>query len=72
MFSKGMDTPNKVIDNVERKLKDLGIQIHYKYNTVIRGFAFTLDTDKVQTLEDFNDKDYPFILEADQTVTINE
>lgn len=71
VFEKGFDTPSHVVKNLETKLKEIGADILYRYDTVLNGFAVTLPSDKVTTLESINDQKFPFFIERDQEVSIN-
>lgn len=72
VFEKGFDTPSSVVKTVEKKLKEMGADILYRYDTVLNGFAVKLPSDKVTTLESINDQKFPFFIERDQAVTIND
>jgi hypothetical protein len=76
VFEKGLDTPENIVKDVEKKLTGLGGTITYEYNTVLRGFAVTIPTDVMETFQKEemtslqNDK-FPFYIEKDQVVSIN-
>ena len=59
---------------MESKLKEFGALITYEYNTLIRGFAVTCDSDvmsKLQADEVSQESQYPFFVEVDQPVSVD-
>lgn len=76
VFEKGLDTPENVVKDVEKKLTTLGGTITYEYTTVLRGFAVTIPTDIMETFQKeemtaLQNAKFPFYIEKDQVVSIN-
>lgn len=84
VFEKGFDTPPTLVAATESKLKALGFDIVYRYNTVLNGFAIApspaliADSSKYQSqdqlvaaIQALNDKSFPFFIEKDQAAGIN-
>lgn len=83
VFEKGFTTPSRVVSGVESKLKELGFDIVYRYNTVLNGFAvapanlvafadkYKSDDEVLGKFSEINDKEFPFFVEKDQVAKIN-
>lgn len=66
VFSKGLDTPDRVVRSLEDSIKGQGGQIHYEYRTVIKGFSVSMDPSAMERVKAMNDVDFPFVVEVDQ------
>lgn len=76
-FKSGKDTPDSVVKEVMDKFKDLGGQITNEYNTLLKGFSFSIPSGyavkgTLATLEaEAQNPKFPFVIEEDQQININ-
>lgn len=68
VFQDSASIPNDIVDSLERQIQKLGATINYHYTSLIKGFAITIDSDKVDQLRSLNNKAYPFVIEKDKKV----
>lgn len=58
---------------VRDKIQALGGEITHEYTTVLTGFSFNIpDNGLVEAIAKLSDSKYPFIIEKDSTVSIND
>lgn len=83
VFVNGFDTPSSIVSTTESKIKELGFDIIYHYNTVLNGFAidpspatiadakYKSEQDIVSALEAIKDPKNSFFIEKDQYAKAN-
>ncbi|CAM9014103.1 unnamed protein product [Wickerhamomyces anomalus] len=63
----------KYVTLVKDKIIALGGEITHEYTTVLTGFSFNIpDNGLVEAIAKLSDTKYPFIIEKDSTVSIND